>query len=229
MKLIPLLLTTTIILSASLTRAQDPSPIDPGKFDGTIRVTCVGDSITQGVGAKRGQSWPAQLQEMLGDKWSVKNVGRSGTTLMNSGDSPYQKCPQFKTAMKTPADVVIIMLGTNDTKPANWAHFEKDYEKDYRDLISKFVSLPSKPRIFLCLPPYIAKDGNWGINEPDTVAQIPIIKKIAKDLKLGLIDVHGALLGMDELIPDKVHPNTDGATVIAKAIHLGLTGKNATN
>jgi lysophospholipase L1-like esterase len=227
MKFIPTLITTALLLSTSLTRAQDSTPIDPGKFEAPISITCVGDSITQGVGAKKGKSWPAQLQEILGDKWSVKNFGLSGTTLMNSGDNPYQKSPQFKGAKKNPADVVIIMLGTNDTKPANWAHFEKDYEKDYRDLISHFSSLASKPRIFLCLPPYIAKDGNWGITEKDTVAQIPLITKIAKDLKLGLIDVHGALKGKDELIPDKVHPNTEGATVIAKAVYQGLTGKDA--
>ena len=227
MKIIPILLSASILLSANLTRAQDTSPVDPGKFDISVKVTCVGDSITQGVGAKRGKSWPSQLQEMLGDKWSVKNFGRSGTTLMNSGNSPYQKCPQFKGAKENPANVVIIMLGTNDTKPNNWAHFKKDYEKDYRNLISHFTSLPSKPRIFLCLPPYIAKDGNWGINEPDTAAQIPIVTKIAKDLNLGLIDVHGALQGKDDLIPDKVHPNTDGAAVIAKAVYQGLTGKTA--
>lgn len=227
MKIIPTLLSASILLSANLTQAQDTSPIDPGKFDTSVKVTCVGDSITQGVGAKRGKSWPSQLQEMLSDKWAVKNFGRSGTTLMNSGDSPYQKCPQFKGAKENPANVVIIMLGTNDTKPNNWAHFKKDYEKDYRNLISHFTSLPSKPRIFLCLPPYIAKDGNWGINEPDTAAQIPIVTKIAKDLNLGLIDVHGALQGKDDLIPDKVHPNTDGAAVIAKAVYQGLTGKIA--
>ena len=227
MKIIPTLLSASILLSANLTQAQDTSPIDPGKFDTSVKVTCVGDSITQGVGAKRGKSWPSQLQEMLSDKWAVKNFGRSGTTLMNSGDSPYQKCPQFKGAKENPANVVIIMLGTNDTKPNNWAHFKKDYEKDYRNLISHFTSLPSKPRISLCLPPYIAKDGNWGINEPDTAAQIPIVTKIAKDLNLGLIDVHGALQGKDDLIPDKVHPNTDGAAVIAKAVYQGLTGKTA--
>ena len=204
MKIIPTLLSASILLSANLTQAQDTSPIDPGKFDTSVKVTCVGDSITQGVGAKRGKSWPSQLQEMLSDKWAVKNFGRSGTTLMNSGDSPYQKCPQFKGAKENPANVVIIMLGTNDSKPNNWAHFKKDYEKDYRNLISHFTSLPSKPRIFLCLPPYIAKD-----------------------LNLGLIDVHGALQGKDDLIPDKVHPNTDGAAVIAKAVYQGLTGKTA--
>ena len=80
-------------------------------------------------------------------------------------------------------------------------HFEHpDYEKDYRDLVGDFAKLESKPRIFVCYPPYIAKDGNWGINEPDTKAQIPVVTKVAKDLKLGIIDVHGALDGKDGLI-----------------------------
>ena len=224
---------TILLLATGLTlgfaTAQNTIPVDPAKFDHPVKVACVGDSITQGVGAKRGKSWPAQLQQILGEKWKVENFGLSGTTLMNSGNKPYQKSPHFKRAKASAADVVVIMLGTNDTKPNNWKHFEKDYEKDYRDLISHFSSQAGKPRIFLCLPPYIAKDGNWGINDPNTVAQKPVVIKIARDLGLGLIDVHSALKGKDDLIPDKVHPNTGGATVIAKAVHLGLTGKKMTD
>ena len=222
---------TILLLATGLTfgfaKAQNTTTIDSAKFDRPVKVACVGDSITQGVGAKRGKSWPAQLQQMLGEEWKVENFGLSGTTLMNSGNKPYQKSPHFKRAKASAADIVVIMLGTNDTKPNNWKHFEKDYEKDYRDLISHFSSQPGKPRIFICHPPYIAKDGNWGINDPNTVDQKPVVTKIAKDLDLGLIDVHSALKGKDDLIPDKVHPNTAGATVIAKAVHLGLTGKKA--
>ena len=147
---------------------------------------------------------------MFGDKWEVCNFGVSGSTLMNSGNKPYQKTGAFKKALEFKPDVVVIMLGTNDTKPNNWKHFAADYEKDYRDLIADFAALDSKPRIFLCLPPYIAKDGNWGINEPNTKDQIPVVTKLAKELKLGLANVHGALDGKDELIPDKVHPNQPG-------------------
>jgi lysophospholipase L1-like esterase len=123
--------------------------------------------------------------------------------------------------------VVVIMLGTNDTKPHNWKHFESDYEKDYRGMIARFAGLGNKPRIFLCHPPYIAKDGNWGINDPDTKAQMPVIEKLAKSMNVGVINVHAALEGHDELIPDKVHPNTEGATLIAGAVFKGLTGKPA--
>ncbi|BCX47813.1 sialate O-acetylesterase [Haloferula helveola] len=221
-----------LVLAAALlfslpARAQDNTPVDVTKFDRPLVVACVGDSITEGVGAKRGQSWPSQMQEMLGDKWKVKNFGLSATTLMNSGNKPYQNCGKYKGAIESKPDVVVIMLGTNDTKPNNWKHFEADFEKDYRDLVGDFAKLESKPRIFICYPPYIAKDGNFGINEPNTEAQIPVVAKIAKDLDLGVVDVHAALDGKDDLIPDKVHPNTEGAELIAKAVFKSLTGKEA--
>ena len=141
---------------------------------------------------------------------------------MNSGNKPYQKSKQFKAALSSNPNVVVIMLGTNDTKPANWKNSAKDYEIDYLDLISDFQKLPSRPQIYLCLPPYIAKEGRWGINNEDTKAQVPMIKKIAKDIKCEVIDVYAALEGRDDLIPDTVHPNTGGAALIAKAVVASL-------
>ena len=221
------LLSALLVSGAFVTGAAFSEPVDPSNYGGEVRLACVGDSITQGVGAARGQSWPAQIDATLGDGWEVGNFGLSGATLMNSGNKPYQKTPQFKKALEFKPDVVVIMLGTNDTKPNNWKNFEADYEKDYRDLIADFAALESKPRIFICHPPYIAKDGNWGINDPNSLEQIPVIDAIAKELKLDVIPVHAALKGKDELIPDKVHPNTEGATVIAGAVYKGLIGKAA--
>jgi lysophospholipase L1-like esterase len=55
------------------------TPIDPSQYDHPVKLACVGDSITQGVGTKGGQSWPTQLQAMLGDSWKVGSFGLSGT------------------------------------------------------------------------------------------------------------------------------------------------------
>jgi lysophospholipase L1-like esterase len=206
----------------SLARAQETAPVDAASFTGTIKLACVGDSITQGVGAAAGQSWPDQIRTMLGTKWEVRNFGVSGSTLLNAGDKPYQKEGAFAKAREFLPDVVVIILGTNDTKPQNWKH-KDSFAADYRDLIGKFAGLPSKPRIYICYPPYIAGDGSWGINEANTQAEIPIIDAVAKEAKVGVIDVHAALVGKDALIPDKVHPNTQGATEIAKAVYRGLT------
>ena len=216
MKTTRIFLAFCLIPFLSFTEAKEPKP---------QILACVGDSITQGVGAERGQSWPAQAQKTLGEKWQVHNFGLSGTTLMNSGNKPYQKSKQFKAALSSNPDVVVIMLGTNDTKPANWKNSAKDYEVDYLDIISDFQKLPSRPQIYLCLPPYIAKEGRWGINNEDTKAQVPMIKKIAKDIKCEVIDVYAALEGRDNLIPDTVHPNTAGAALIAKAVVASLISR----
>ena len=216
MKITGIFLAFCLIHFLSFTEAKEPKP---------QILACVGDSITQGVGAKRGQSWPAQAQKTLGEKWQVHNFGLSGTTLMNSGNRPYQKSKQFKAALSSNPDVVVIMLGTNDTKPANWKNSAKDYEVNYLDLISDFQKLRSRPQVYLCLPPYIAKEGRWGINNEDTKAQVPMIKKIAKDIKCEVIDVYAALEGRDDLIPDTVHPNTAGAALIAKAVVASLISR----
>lgn len=213
-------------LVASLWSQEGPTPVKVEDYKDPIKLSCVGDSITQGVGAAKGQSWPAQLQKMLGDKWVVKNFGVSGTTLLNAGDSPYQKQNAFKNAKELNPDVVVIILGTNDTKPQNWKH-KDSFVADYKDMIKQFADLPSKPRIYICYPPYIAGKGNFGINEPNTKEEMPMIKQVAEAMKVEVIDVHGALDGKDALIPDRVHPNTDGATEIAKAVCKALTGKAA--
>jgi lysophospholipase L1-like esterase len=205
-------------------RAAESAPVDAAGFKGAIKLACVGDSITQGVGAAGGMSWPDQIRALLGAKWEVKNFGVSGSTLLNSGDKPYQKEGAFANAKAFNPDVVVVILGTNDTKPQNWAH-KGDFVKDYQDLIAQFAALPSKPRMFICYPPYIAGNGNFGINEANTQAEFAFIDEVAKATRAGVIDVHGALAGKDALIPDRVHPNTEGAGAIAKAVYQALTGK----
>jgi lysophospholipase L1-like esterase len=214
------------LVTVAWSQEPDSTPVKVEDFKEPIKLACVGDSITQGVGAGKGQSWPDQLQKMLGEKWVVKNFGVSGTTLLNAGDNPYQKQGAFKNAKALNPDVVVIVLGTNDTKPQNWKH-KANFEADYKDMIKQFAELPSKPRIYICYPPYIAGKGNFGIGEPNTKEEIPMIKQIASDAKADVIDVHGALDGKDAMIPDKVHPNTEGAAEIAKAVCKALTGKAA--
>ena len=89
-----------------------------------IIVSCVGDSITFGAAIKdRGKnSYPSQLQELLGDDYKVNNFGVNGATLLKRGDKPYWKLEAYKKALGSNPDIVIIKLGTNDTKPHNWKH-----------------------------------------------------------------------------------------------------------
>ncbi len=199
-------------------------PVDTAQYAHPIRVACVGDSITAGAGSARGRAYPAQLQEMLGPKWDVKNFGVSARTLMRSGDYPYWKEKAFKSAQDFDPDVVVIMLGTNDTKPHNWVHSDEFYS-DYRAMVEIFAALPCKPRIYVCRPCPVPAPGNYGINERNVQLEIPLINKLAKEHQLGIIDMHAALEAHPELLPDRVHPNTTGAMIMAETVYKVLTGK----
>ena len=225
MKLIPISLTAGLLAVANLFAAP-MDPIKPGDYKAPVKVACIGDSITEGVGAERGKSYPSQLQEMLGDKWLVGNFGVSGRTLLKKGDFPYWNEAKYQDSLKSEPDVVIIMLGTNDTKPQNWK-FESEFVADYTELVKSFQALPSKPRIYVCRPCPVPEPGNFGINEKNLKEWIKRIDKLAKDMDLGVIDMHEALEDKPELLPDKVHPNTEGAGEMAAAAYEALTGKKA--
>jgi lysophospholipase L1-like esterase len=201
------------------------APIDARKHKQPVRVACIGDSITQGSGTE-GHPYPAQLQELLGDKWTVDNFGVSGRTLLRKGDFPYWNEKAYQNALEFKPDVVIIMLGTNDTKPQNWAH-EAEFVADYRDLVKSFLDLESKPQVFICRPCPVIGQGNFNITEENIQKEIPRIDALAAEMKLGVIDMHAALKNKPEMILDRVHPNAAGAGEMAKAAYKALTGKKA--
>jgi lysophospholipase L1-like esterase/pimeloyl-ACP methyl ester carboxylesterase len=190
------------------------------------RVACVGDSITAGVGTAMPalDAYPVQLQRMLGDGWQVRNFGNSGSTLLNHGDKPYQKQRTFQDALDFKPEIVVIMLGANDSKPQNWK-FKDEFSADYRELVEKFKALPSQPKMFLCRPAFVPGAGNYGINDPVVREEIVLIDAVAKSEDASVIDVHAATLDQNQLFPDRVHPNTEGANVMARTVFESLTGK----
>ena len=216
-----------ILLALALTTlaaVANPTPIDPGVFKRSIRVACVGDSITQGVKLPQGMTYPEQLQKMLGSPWIVKNFGKSGRTLLKQGDHPYWNESIYQDALQFAPDVVIIKLGTNDTKPQNWKHIA-DFKKDYRALVESFRSLPGKPRIYICTPCPVVGAGSFDITNAGVAEEVGWVKELAAELHVGLVDMNAAFAGKSELLPDKVHPNAEGATLLAGTAYSALTGK----
>ena len=190
------------------------------------RLACVGDSITFGAAIKdRAKNcYPAQLGRMLGEGWDVRNFGVNGATLLKKGDKPYWKQRAFGQAHAFEPEIVIIKLGTNDSKPQNWKH-KDDYVADYVDLIESFRKLKSKPRVFICYP-VPAYPGRWGITDKVMKEEVmPRLDEVAKKSGCKVIDLYSALSDKKEMFPDRVHPNADGATVIAKVIASTITGK----
>lgn len=186
---------------------------------GPVRVACVGDSITYGAGVqgRETNSYPAVLGRMLGNRYEVRNFGVSGATLLQRGDHPWWKTKAFADATDFGPDVVIIKLGTNDSKPQNWAH-KGEFAADAKALVGHFRALSSRPLVYLCLPVPVYQD-RWGINEATVKGEvIPILRSVAKELRVPLVDLHGAMRNRAEVFPDGVHPNHVGAAQLAQAV-----------
>jgi lysophospholipase L1-like esterase len=197
-------------MQPSVLRAAGPEP---------VRVACVGDSITYGfaIDDREHKSYPAQLAVLLGAGYEVKNFGVSAATLLKHGDYTYWERDAYKESLAYQPQIVVIMLGTNDSKPQNWAH-KDEFAADYKALIASYAALDSHPKIYLCLP---APDfpGNWGITEDVIHNEVaPKIATLAEELHLPLIDMHAALAGRGELFADHVHPDATGAGIMAHTV-----------
>ncbi|MFO7870225.1 MAG: GDSL-type esterase/lipase family protein [Kiritimatiellia bacterium] len=184
------------------------------------RVACVGDSITYGLGIQnRAENcYPAQLGHMLGKKWLAGNFGVSGATLLEKGPKPYRDLKAFDMALKFQPDVVVIMLGTNDTSPLVWPEHKEDFVPDYVKLVKSFQELESKPAVWICYPAPIYP-GEWGPRDRIIKDEIiPRIDMIAEETGARIIDLYSPMKDRREFFPDTVHPNAAGAKRIAEIV-----------
>lgn len=213
-----LLLLTVIVMLNSCGSSSDSSdtPIEKETF----RVACVGDSITAGSGLDNPdeESYPAQLTHILGEGFEVGNFGVSGATVLKRGNRPYWGTSQFEPSHAFNPDIVVIMLGTNDAKPSNWK-YEGEFIADYTDLINSYKNLESRPIIYICYPPPVY-DEVAGITDQRIKEEvIPKIAQVSTDNGVAIIDNYTALSGKESLFPDKIHPNVEGAKLIAETVY----------
>jgi lysophospholipase L1-like esterase len=180
------------------------------------KIACVGDSITEHSG------FTEQLAAKLGGGYAVKNFGVSGSTLLKNGDMPYWRQPAFNASTDSQPNIVVIMLGTNDTKPQNWK-LKSEFLADYEALIAHYQGLASHPTVYAALPPRIYGSNSYAI--VDSVLDkemLVLIRRAAREKSAPIIDVYAACSGMSENFPDRVHPNGDGAKAIADAMFEAL-------
>ncbi len=186
-----------------------------------VRVACVGDSLTQ-------SSWyPTDLSEVLGTgKYLVSNFGAGSTTILLSSETPYMNNTRFRSALEFAPNVVIIMLGTNDAQPSLF-HHNTSFVGDYLTLVNAFQVLPSKPKIWVVLPPPIFSNKSGAISpEYFTNTIVPLIKQAASQANLPTINVYSALEGYSIDFPDGIHPNKDASQIIANTIYKAIISNN---
>lgn len=193
-----------------------------------IKVACVGNSVTygHGIGNREQNSYPAQLQQLLGDNYVVENFGKSGATLLNHGHRPYMQQEEYQKALQFAGDIVVIHLGLNDTDPRNWPHYRDEFVRDYLTLIHSFRQVNPKAKIYICrMTPIFHWHFRFKSGTRDWHGQIQTtIEEIARYGGFQLIDLQKGLYHRPDLLSDAVHPNAEGAEIIAKAVYSAVTG-----
>lgn len=187
-----------------------------------VKVACIGNSITYGAFiANRDQnSYPAQLQAYLGDGYEVRNYGVSGRTLLTQGDYPYVKTKEYIESQNFQPDIVLIKLGTNDTKPQNWK-YKDEFMADYQHLIDSYRALNSHPRIILLTPIRCFLPEGSSINAALIENQVrPMVEELAWKNQLEILNLFN-LFGdrwEEPVLPDRLHPSSIGAGMMAHRI-----------
>lgn len=193
-----------------------------------VKVACVGNSVTFGYGLENPEkeSYPVQLQQLLGENYLVKNFGKSGATLLRKGHRPYNEQEEYKNAIAFAGDIIVIHLGLNDTDPRDWPNYGDDFIKDYLTLIQDFRTANPNCKIYICRMTPIGhnhwrfksgtRDWYWKIQH--------CIETVAEQADCQLIDLQEILYHRPDLFPDALHPTKEGAGIIAQQVYEAITG-----
>ncbi len=193
----------------------------------SIKVACVGNSVTYGYGiSDKKYNYPSQLQRLLGNTYEVANFGKSGATLLRKGHRPYVQQEEYKRAIDFKADIVVIHLGLNDTDPRDWTKFRDDFISDYMSLIQDFKTANSNAKVYICLmTPIFTGHHRFKSSTREWYHQVQeAIKCVADNSDVELIDLNSSLRYRPDLFPDNLHPTREGAGIIAQQVYGHITG-----
>lgn len=192
-----------------------------------IKVACIGNSVTYGMTHKNPAetSYPTLLQQMLGEGYEVRNFGHSGATLLSKGHRPYINLPEYTAALEFAPDIAVIHLGLNDTDPRNWPNYRDEFYTDYTNIIDALRKANPKVEVYICrMTPIFNWHRRFKSGTRDWYWQIQdVIEEIAEDGGFELIDLSRYLYNRPDLMPDALHPNEQGAGIIAKQVYSAMT------
>ncbi len=194
-------------------------------------VACVGDSDTYGYGLpdRAYNCYPAQLERLLrqlDSHWETRNFGVSGATLLRKGNKPYVVQNAYNRALACEPDVVVILLGWNDSLPNNWMH-KDDFIPDFLTLIDAFAQLPSQPKIYICYP-IPESFSPWHSSRVIRDEVIPLLSQLPTHRDVQVVDLYAPLEESRPLFqPDGIHLNIEGTRLIAEIVAAFITGVRA--
>lgn len=197
-----------------------------------IKVACVGDSITYGTGiANREQeSYPAQLQRLLGPEYEVRNFGNPGRGIYlhswrGKERRGYRYMPEHRAALEWKPDIVVCNLGIND----NGEFLTKErtapgaFRDDYLKLLADYQALPTRPKLYIWGKLAPLAPGQKFYRSPEPFLMQTALAEVAARTGATTLDLQEPLRPLlPTAFPDKIHPSAEGAKVIAETVFRAL-------
>lgn len=191
------------------------------QFMAPKRVACLGDSVTAGFWQDSNDLWPARLQYVLGEAYRVTTFARAGTCAQTTADNVFAHAEESANAKAATSEIIILCLGTNDAKDANWTTDEA-----FTLALSKVAhEHRGAQRTLLCTPPpaHLPPAGAFGIREDVINNRLELLVTTVASQVTGieLVSVHDHFRtfsrGSSDFV-DGVHPNQYGQALIARAV-----------
>lgn len=211
------------------------------------KVACIGDSITYGYGLadRDRESYPAQLQKLLDaqepGKYEVRNFGSTGRgiyldSMRGSEKRGYRWMAEHRAALGWKPDIVISNLGINDCgeyiKEYTGGRKRGQFARDYLELLKDYRRANREAKIFIWTKLSPLAEGQKFYRSPEPFLMQADLEAVARvcagrNSRCGGsagIDMQEPLREkMDEILArDKIHPNAEGARLIAEATFSAL-------
>ena len=181
-----------------------------GAADNRPAIVCFGDSLTAGMGLDTGQSYPEVLQKLLdrrGLRYRVVNQGVSGETSQDG-------LARVSMVLAEKPAVVVLEFGANDGLRGQTI---ANTEKNLAQMIGQLQN--ARARVLLAgitLPP------NYG---PAYIQRFDAMyKSLAAKYKVKLIPfLLAGVAGNPKLMQrDGLHPNAEGARIVASTVYQAI-------
>ena len=192
-----MLLLAALVLLAACGKEDRQAAIPPGSS-----VLALGDSLTEGVGVRTEEAWPALLADKTG--WTVVNGGVSGNT---SGDA-LKRLP-YLLEQHQPV-LVLVMLGGNDM-------LRKQPQQETVDNLARIIALiragGAKPVLLATPQPSITGAVFQSLAAADfyrelaAAQQVPLVE-----------DAMPEVLSDPQLKADQLHPNAAGHVLFTEKL-----------
>ena len=169
------------------------------------KVACIGDSLTRGYLLEDAQSYPAQLQQLLGAQYEVRNFGHTSSYVIDDG----------------PVEILIFMFGANDVGAYNFTPLY--FQNQYRELIDSFRQTKKHPKIYLIIAPD-SRDLHFGLIQQT----IQPVMTLGQQLPATVINPYYLFLGHPEdYLSDGLHLTGTAYGKLAQLVYQAMQGSVA--